>query len=108
MTTPILLPPLPEPYGRVTTHTVTGQQFFYRHPEPPYLDTAKEVRHVFLWEDVHAHLTAKIAAEDAALREVLEFIAGHDLNGADDRAKAIICGLFILKSKAALKGASHE
>ena len=34
--------PEPEPYGHVTTHTVTGQQFFYRYPSPPYLDTAKE------------------------------------------------------------------
>ncbi len=30
----------PEPYGQVTTHRVTGQQFFYRWPEPPYLDNA--------------------------------------------------------------------
>lgn len=37
-----LAQPQAEPYGHVTTHTVTGQQFFYRHPEPPYLDTAKE------------------------------------------------------------------
>jgi len=40
-------PPAPqheaqEPYGRVTTHSVTGQQFFYRHPEHPYLDNASE------------------------------------------------------------------
>jgi len=34
--------PQAEPYGHVTTHTVTGQQFFYRYPQPPYLDTAKE------------------------------------------------------------------
>jgi hypothetical protein len=59
-------------------------------------------------EAMHAHAAAVSAADNAALREVLEFIAEHDLNGADDRAKAIICGLFILKSKAALKGASHE
>jgi hypothetical protein len=37
-----LAAPQPEPYGHVTTHTVTGQQFFYRYPSPPYLDTAKE------------------------------------------------------------------
>lgn len=29
-------------YGCVTTHSVTGQQFFYRWPESPYLDNAKE------------------------------------------------------------------
>jgi hypothetical protein len=29
-------------YGCVTTHSVTGQQFFYRWPEPPYLDNTKE------------------------------------------------------------------
>lgn len=31
-----------EPYGRVTTHSQTGQQFFFRWPEPPYLDNASE------------------------------------------------------------------
>lgn len=31
-----------EPYGCVTTHRGTGQRFFYRHPEPPYLDSASE------------------------------------------------------------------
>lgn len=31
-----------EPYGYVTTHATTGQQFFYRHPQPPYLDNASE------------------------------------------------------------------
>jgi hypothetical protein len=30
------------PYGCVTTHSTTGQQFFYRHPALPYLDNAKE------------------------------------------------------------------
>ena len=34
--------PSVEPYGYVTTHTVTGQQFFCRYPESPYLDNAKE------------------------------------------------------------------
>jgi len=37
-----LAAPQPEPYGHITTHAVTGQQFFYRYPSPPYLDTAKE------------------------------------------------------------------
>lgn len=32
----------PQPYGQVTTHSVTGQQFFFRWPEPPYLDNASE------------------------------------------------------------------
>lgn len=31
-----------EPYGCVTTHRGTGQQFFYRYPAPPYLDNASE------------------------------------------------------------------
>lgn len=31
-----------EPYGCVTTHRGTGQRFFYRYPEPPYLDNASE------------------------------------------------------------------
>ena len=39
--------------------------------------------------------------------DALQFIAGHDLNGADDRARAIICGLFIINAKKALK-ASHD
>jgi hypothetical protein len=47
---------------------------------------------------------AELQSENAELREVLEFIAGHDLNGADDRAKAIICGLFIIKAKKAIHG----
>lgn len=37
-----LAQPQAKPYGHVTTHRRTGHQFFYRHPEPPYLDTAKE------------------------------------------------------------------
>lgn len=37
----------PEPYGQVTTHCMTGQQFFYRWPEPPYLDNASECVTVF-------------------------------------------------------------
>ena len=36
------------------------------------------------------------------LEDALQFIAGHDLDGADDRARAIICGLFIIKAKKAL------
>ena len=36
-----------EPYGRVTTHSVTGQQFFYRWPESPYLDNASECVSVY-------------------------------------------------------------
>jgi hypothetical protein len=36
------------------------------------------------------------------LEEALQFIASHDLDGADDRARAIICGLFIIKAKKAL------
>jgi hypothetical protein len=31
-----------EPYGQITTHSVTGQQFFFRWPQPPYLDNASE------------------------------------------------------------------
>jgi hypothetical protein len=34
--------PVHEPYGSVTTHKVSGQHFFYRWPDPPYLDTASE------------------------------------------------------------------
>ena len=36
-----------EPYGRITTHSVTGQQFFYRWPESPYLDNASECVSVY-------------------------------------------------------------
>jgi hypothetical protein len=36
------------PYGRVTTHSVTGQQFFYRWPDFPYLDNASECVPVYL------------------------------------------------------------
>jgi hypothetical protein len=53
---------------------------------------------------MHAYAAAVSAADNARLRGVLEFIAGHDLNGADDRAKAIICGLFIIKAKKAIHG----
>lgn len=31
-----------EPFGYVTTHSKTGQQVFYRYPDPPYLDNASE------------------------------------------------------------------
>ena len=54
---------------------------------------------------------SKLTADNAALRErvkvledALQFIAGHDIAGADDRARAIICGLFIIKAKKALGG----
>ncbi len=57
--------PEPEPYGHVTTHTVTGQQFFYRYPSPPYLDTAKECIAVY---------AAPPAAPDH-LRDVAENVA---------------------------------
>lgn len=36
------------PYGHVTTHSVTGQQFFYRYPEHPYLDNASECVKVYV------------------------------------------------------------
>ena len=54
--------PLPEPYGRVTVHAVTGQHFFYRDPEPPYMDTAKECIVVYSSDAVHAHAAAEVAA----------------------------------------------
>jgi len=38
------------PCGQVTTHKGTGQQFFYRWPEPPYLDNASECVTVYLRE----------------------------------------------------------
>ena len=61
--------PLPEPYGRVTMHTVSGLEFFYRHPEPPYLDTAKSCTIVYTWEALHAHAAAvTAAARRAAVR----------------------------------------
>jgi hypothetical protein len=50
----------------------------------------------------------KSAAENARLREALQFIASHDLDGADDRARAIICGLFIIKAKKALAARAIE
>lgn len=56
-------------------------------------------------DQMHSHAAAVSAAKDAeiaGLRDVLQFIAGHDLDGADDRARAIICGLFIIKAKKAL------
>lgn len=35
-------PAAQEPFGYVTTHSKTGQQVFYRYPDPPYLDNASE------------------------------------------------------------------
>jgi len=63
--------PLPEPYGCVTLHTVSGLEFFYRHPEPPYLDTAKSCTVVYATEALHAHAAAVSAAKDARIK-VLE------------------------------------
>ena len=37
----------PVPYGQVTTHSQTGQQFFFRWPDPPYLDNASECVKVY-------------------------------------------------------------
>jgi hypothetical protein len=61
--------PLPEPYGRITTHTITGQQFFYRWPESPYLDNAKECINVHASADVLAYGDARAAAAVLAERE---------------------------------------
>lgn len=53
---------LPDPYGRITTHTITGQQFFYRWPESPYLDNAKECIEVVTYSDMRQYAAAVTAA----------------------------------------------
>lgn len=49
-----------EPYGQITTHNVTGQQFFYRWPQPPYLDNASECVTVYAGA---APTSASVAAQ---------------------------------------------
>lgn len=55
-----------EPYGCVTTHRVTGQQFFFRHPHPPYLDTARECVTVYTHPAPQQAAPAEGDALDAA------------------------------------------
>lgn len=64
--------PLPDPYGQITTHTLRDQQFFYRWPDPPYLDNAKECIRVYTREHMHAHAAAVSAADNSALREQVQ------------------------------------
>ena len=66
-----------EPYGCVTTHCKTGQQFFYRHPEPPYLDNASECVTVYAKEK-HARQSHQDNAQ----------VAGDDTNGAGATGRA--------------------
>jgi hypothetical protein len=59
-----------EPYGQVTTHKLSGQQFFYRWPNPPYLDNAFECVPVYLapptaptdaeWQEEAMRLVSKL------------------------------------------------
>ena len=53
-----------KPYGQITTHSQTGQQFFYRWPEPPYLDNASECVTVYTREPA-----APVDARDALTDE---------------------------------------
>jgi len=62
--------PLPAPYGQVTTHAVVVSYYsFFRHPELPYLDTAKECLSVYTADQMHAHAAAVSAAENAGLQK---------------------------------------
>ena len=76
--------PLPEPYGRITTHTLRDQQFFYRWPEPPYLDNAKECIDVHTAEAVRAIVAAEVAKERKriAVLERLVIDAAYTLDKA--------------------------
>jgi hypothetical protein len=70
------------PYGQVTTHSQTGQQFFYRWPQSPYLDNASECVKVYTEaqperaapaeQDTREALTA-----DAADEMVLGLVSAH-------------------------------
>jgi hypothetical protein len=72
MTTELLisaLDKLPDPYGFVTTHAITGQEFFFRYPESPYLDTAKSCISVYSYQ-----VMSDIAAErDAAIKDAMRY-----------------------------------
>jgi hypothetical protein len=72
------MPPLPETYGRITTHTITGQQFFYRWPESPYLDNAKECINVHAIADVLAYGEACAAAATERAAKVADGYIGCD------------------------------
>lgn len=78
--------PLPEPYGCVTLHTVSGLEFFYRHPEPPYLDTAKSCTVVYTGEALHAHAAAVSAAECEPLMAEIEALRQDGSRLAADNA----------------------
>jgi len=66
------MPPLPEPYGQITTHTITGQQFFYRWPELPYLDNAKDCVTVYTADQMRAYGDARAAAATERAAQVCD------------------------------------
>jgi hypothetical protein len=76
--------PSVEPYGYVTTHTVTGQQFFCRYPESPYLDNAKE------YILVYAHPPQRKEWQGLTDKEVFEMFERERLYTSDIKfARAI-------------------
>lgn len=65
---------LPEPYGQITTHTIHDQQFFYRWPESPYLDNAKECVNIYTTDQMRA----AVAKERERLLSVAKSRADHE------------------------------
>lgn len=62
-----------EPYGCVTSHRVTGQQFFYRYPEPPYLDNASECVMVYTAPQLQSMTPPPIECDTEELKRAYAF-----------------------------------
>ena len=63
-----------KPYGQITTHSQTGQQFFFRWPESPYLDNASECVAVYTREPA-----APADARDALTERITGYLTGGGL-----------------------------
>ena len=76
-----------EPYGQITTHSVTGQQFFYRWPQSPYLDNASECVKVYTSAPPSPASVPDVEALHTAVFTVLEgFTLPHDVRKILEKA----------------------
>lgn len=69
-----------EPYGQVTTHAKTGQQFFYRWPAPPYLDTASECVAVYVKQPAAQAAEPVSQPQKNAIRQAFDEGAEYSAN----------------------------
>lgn len=68
----------------------------------------EEVQAEWRINGMSAERELKLLTEKRELLEVLKFIAGHDLNGADDRVARLIADFMIERARAAIAKAEGE